>query len=195
MMKCLKLLLPAALYLLPGASTALAAEPVKPVRTLGQVCADIRASGPEAIEGVWRLTDAPAGPPTLIAIERDSLSYGSYVITIVSAPDRSLIPGTLIGRASRGASRGVYDSWMYGAAPLPGMKVSVRKKFTLRLADDATRIEFKPHRSPLAVNLYMSLPYLFFRPSIRNERNVERTPQGAERVFPVPVPPLEPVYL
>ena len=45
------------------------------------------------------------------------------------------------------------------------------------------------------MNFYMSVPYLFVRPSIRNERHVERTPQGAERVFPTPVPPLEPVYL
>ncbi len=180
---------------LAAAPAAGAGEPVKPVRTLEEVMADIRASGPEAIEGIWRLTDAPPGPPTLIAIERESEAPGSYLITIVEAPDRSLVPGTLLGRASRSARRGVYDSWMYGSAPLPGVKVSTRRKFTLQLIDEGTRLEFKPHRSPVAVNLYMSLPYLFFRPSIRNERHGETTPRGAERIFPLPIPPLEPVYL
>lgn len=164
------------------------------IRSYDEVCRDIAASGPEAAEGIWRLTDAD-NDGALVAIERNPETPGSYRITLVEAADRSLIPGTLLGEATRGARRGEYDAWMWAAAPLPGVGVKRRKRFTLTLTDGDTRLVFKPHRSPWAVNLYMSLPYLFIRPSIRNERHVERTAQGAERVFPIPVPPIEPVYL
>ncbi|MCM1028625.1 MAG: hypothetical protein NC342_03325 [Pseudoflavonifractor sp.] len=184
----------ALLCFMPVSLSLMGGEPARPVRTLREVCEAIAASGPEAIEGVWRLTDAPEGT-TLVAIERETDVDGSYVVTLVEAPDRSLIPGTLLGRVTRGARRGSYDAWMLAEAPLPGVKVARRKDFTLSLSDDGNRLEFRPHRSPWAVNLYMSLPYLFVRPSVRNERHVERTPQGAERVFPVPYPPIEPIYL
>lgn len=164
------------------------------VRSYEQVCADIAASGPEAVEGVWRLT-APDEGGALVAVERDASAPGSYVISVVEAPDRSLLPGTIVGRATRASERGVYDAWMYADAPLPGIAASSRRKMTLRLTDGGNRLTFTPHRRPWAMNFYMSVPYLFVRPSIRNERHVERTPQGAERVFPTPVPPLEPVYL
>lgn len=178
---------------LVAATVRVGAERVKPIRTLEEVCSEIRASGPEAIEGVWRLT-APDAEGALIAIERDGTT-GEYVVTAVDAPDRTLIPGTLLGRASRGARRGVYEAWLYADAPLPGAKVKTRRNFTLTLSDDGNRLEFKLHRPPLAFNLHMSIPYLFLRPSIRNDRFVERTPQGAERIFPIPFPPLEPIYL
>ncbi|MCI9042376.1 MAG: hypothetical protein HFJ93_00445 [Muribaculaceae bacterium] len=171
---------------------ARAGEPARGVRSLGEVCRDIAESGPEMIEGVWRLT-APGNDGVLIAIERES--PGDYVITVVEAPDRSLIPGTLIGRASRGSERGLYDSWMYTSSPISMLRGLRRRDFTLKLSDDGNRLTFRKHRSPLAVNLYMSIPYLFIRPSIRNERFVESTPQGAERVYPVPLPPIEPIYL
>lgn len=174
------------------APTASARDKGRPVRSLEEVCVDIAASGPELIEGVWRLT-APGSPEVLIAIERDG--SGDYDITVVEAPDRAIVPGTLIGRAGRGSERGVYDAWLYTSSPLasiPGLK---RRNFTLRLTDNDNRLTFNRHRSPLAVNLYMSIPYLFMRPSVRTERHIESTPQGAERVFPIPIPPLEPVYL
>lgn len=173
-------------------SAAIAGEPVRPVRSFEDVCRDIEASGPEAIEGVWRLT-APGNQSTLVAIERDA--PGAYAITVVEAPDRSLVPGTLIGRATRGAERGLYDAWFYSSSPLASLSGLKRHEYTLKMGDEGNRLVFRRHRSPLAVNLYMSVPYLFFRPSVRSERFVESTPQGAERVFPVPVPPLEPVYL
>ncbi|MBD5347194.1 MAG: hypothetical protein HDR92_08730 [Bacteroides sp.] len=171
---------------------ASAGEPVRPVRSLDQVCSDIAASGPEAVEGVWRLT-APDSEGVLLAVERES--PGEYVLTVVEAPDRSLIPGTLVGRVTRGAERGVYDAWMYSSSPLSALPGLKRNNFTLKLSADGNRLVFQKHRSPWAVNLYMSLPYLFVRPSVRKERFVESTPQGAERVFPLPLPPIEPVYL
>lgn len=187
--RCVLLLLAA---LAAAYSPARAGEPAVGVRSLEEVCRDISASGPELIEGVWRLT-APGSDGVLVAIERES--PGDYVITVVEAPDRSLIPGTLIGRATRGSERGVYDSWMYASSPLSTLRGLHRRDFTLKLSDDGNRLTFRKHRSPWAVNLYMSIPYLFIRPSIRNERFVETTPQGAERVYPVPLPPIEPIYL
>ena len=186
-----RLLVAAVILAAPGITLS-AGEPARPVRSLDEVCRDIASSGPEAIEGVWRLT-APGNSSTLIAIERES--PGDYVITVVEAPDRSLVPGTLIGRASRGAERGIYDAWFYASSPLAALPGLKRHDYTLKLGDEGNRLVFRRHRSPLAVNLYMSVPYLFFRPSVRSERFVESTPQGAERVYPVPVPPLEPVYL
>jgi len=171
-----------------------AAAQTLPTRTLEQVCADIASSGPEAVEGVWRLT-APDDGGALVAVEREAGSPGCYLISIVEAPGRSLRPGTVIGHASRGSERGVYDAWLYTEAPLPGITPRSRRELTMRLSDGGNRLTFTPHRRPWALNFYMSVPYLFVRPSIRNERHQERTPQGAERVYPVPVPPLEPVYL
>lgn len=178
--------------MLPLALHMAAASPGRPVRSLAEVCRSIAESGPERIEGVWRLT-APGNRELLLAIERDT--PGEYSITIVEAPDRSLIPGTLVGRATRGADKGSYDAWLYSSSPLAALPGLRRHKFTFNLTDNDNRLIFKRHRSPLAVNLYMSVPYLFLRPSIRNERFVESTPQGAERVFPYPLPPIEPVYL
>lgn len=180
------------LAILSAVSPAAAAEQARPVRTLSEVCRAIAASGPEAIEGVWRLT-APDAEGALVAVEREST--GSYVITVVESADRSLIPGTLVGRATRSSRRGEYDAWLYTSTPLAGITGGKRSSFTLTLTDDGNRLTFEPHRSHWALNLYMSVPYLFMRPSIRNERNRRTTPQGAERVFPTPIPPLEPVYL
>lgn len=182
----------ASLAIVSAAITATGAEQARPVRTLSEVCRDIAASGPEAIEGVWRLT-APDAEGALVAVEREGT--GSYVITVIESADRSLIPGTLVGRATRGPRRGEYDAWLYTSTPLAGLIGGKRAGFTLTLADDGNRLTFDPHRSRWAFNLYMSVPYLFMRPSLRNERNRKSTSQGAERVFPVPLPPLEPVYL
>lgn len=182
----------ASLAILSAACTAAATEQARPVRTLPEVCRAIAASGPEAIEGVWRLT-SPDAEGALVAVEREAT--GSYIITVVESADRSLIPGTLVGRATRGSRRGEYDAWLYKSTPLAGITGGKRTGFTLTLTDEGNRLTFEPHRSRWAFNLYMSIPYLFMRPSIRNQRNRQSTSQGAERVFPTPIPPLEPIYL
>lgn len=113
-------------------------------------------------EGLWQMTSDGA----IVAIERwvpDGMpSDGSLCLrmVVVTAPNRSLRPGTVMGYLAPTAARDVYDARLYTSLDENG-SLSSPKAFRLRAKDDAltlTRV-----RSGVVINWFRMFPYLLRR--------------------------------
>ncbi|MCM1336578.1 MAG: hypothetical protein NC187_06080 [Candidatus Amulumruptor caecigallinarius] len=114
------------------------------------------------VEGLWQMTADGA----IVAIERwqpDHLPAGGTLclrMVVVSAPNRSLRPGTLMGYIAPTAAPGVYDASIYTSLDENGT-LSGAKSFRLRATDNAltlTRV-----RGGLIVDWLRMFPYLLRR--------------------------------
>lgn len=146
------------------------------------------------IEGIWLMTD----PSAKIAIELEDASNGissmdapAYRIVLLSSPNRALRPGTVMGRIVPAAKEGVYQTELYTSAT--GSRLSSPAAFTAELDKTDNRIVMTRHRSTFSVNLWRTLPYMW-RYVIRKNRPAP-TYHGCVRIYPEPVPPLQPIYL
>lgn len=160
--------------------------------------------GADLIEGIWRLT---SGSMATIAIERsgecdpgDPLDR-RYEMRVITAPDRSLLPGMAVGKLRATATEGEYEADMLVDPPVSLAAGAIRKtgvsrKVVMRLHDSGSKLEFIPRSSRVALSAYISLPFLFVRPSLRTResRAGEKARHGALRVYPRPSVPHEPVY-
>lgn len=168
---------------LPAASPAPAAG-----YTRAEVTARMSVNTVAPVEGLWRLV--PDG--ATIAIERCADSADSYDMTIIEAPDRSIRPGTLLGRLRAGADPDVFDADIY-TARREG-RCLIPRSFTLTLDHARGSLEFRKHRSPLRINLWHFVPFLW-RYSVRLRDTDRQYRPGALRLYPSPARPAEPVYL
>lgn len=147
------------------------------------------------IEGIWQF---PADGATVV-IERfnpdNTRDDGAarYRIVILRSPQRSMIPGTVMGYLSPSAKRGVYTAKIYTAGD--GGSTLIRpKRFTLTLNDDG-HLSFRRHRSSVYVNVWRLLPYVS-RLGVRVRNDNPQDLDGCLRLFPAPVSgPVEPRYL
>lgn len=114
------------------------------------------------VEGLWQMTADGA----IVAIERWTPDHipadGSTCLrmVVVSAPNRSLRPGTLMGYLAPTAAKGVYDARIYTSLDENG-SLSGAKTFRLQAKDDAltlTRV-----RGGLIVDWLRMFPYLLRR--------------------------------
>lgn len=146
------------------------------------------------IEGVWQYTDTDIQ----IAIVRQGLyqTAGSdraphYLMIVVTAPNRCIMPGTVMGHISHGGSEGVYTARIYTQSV--GRYLTMPKSFTINLDDSENSFSLRKHNSPLEIFLWRFAPYLWRYPITPEYQNITR--RGCLRLYPEPTPPLEPVYL
>ena len=114
------------------------------------------------VEGLWQMTADGA----VVAIERWTPDHlpadGSTCLrmVVVTAPNRSLRPGTLMGYLAPTAAKGVFDARIYTSLDENGV-LSGAKTFRLQAKDDAltlTRV-----RGGLIVDWFRMFPYLLRR--------------------------------
>lgn len=144
------------------------------------------------IEGVWMFP----GDGGMIAIERLPRNDGAteYVMAVVKASNRLLLPGTVIGRLWPTAVRNSYEARIYTSMSTDGETLLKPQTFTVNLTDSDSRIQLLHHRKQLKLNWWVLLPYMFHR----FVRQIDETPrhlEGCVRVYPTPAMPAEPRYL
>lgn len=174
--------MPAVSTVLPGYSDA------------DSVSARIAALPACPAEGVWQL---PAGGATF-AIERCEPTTGvapaQLRMVMVRSPWRSIHPGTLLGHLEPTAKPGIYEARIYsGLAQRTGLNLP--RPFTLQLNGDGTMLTFVPFKSPLKINLFRLLPYMYRR-VVEPQKSRPEGLNGAVKIAPrADGHPLSPVYL
>lgn len=127
----------------------------------------------DPVEGLWELTADGA----VVAIEREPSttrrSTATYRITAVSMPDRSVAPGTLMGRAVSTADARKFDSLIYTKSV--GGKLQSPAGFIITLYDD-DRLSLSHYRQGVRFNLWRMVPYMF-RYSVSS---IDERPKGTD---------------
>lgn len=142
-----------------------------------------------AVEGLWEV----AGEGSLMAVTRTS-TPGLYVMAAVRAADPAVRPGTVMGYLTAGAKRGSYDTRIYSSADDSGRVLVKPGKYEATLADDGATLAIRPYGRKLRINWWrLLLPYMYRHLVTQVERNADL--QGFRRVYPEPMPPLNPRYL
>lgn len=145
-------------------------------------------------EGIWQMTDGGA----LFAIERaepsPDLAPLRLRMVMIRSPWRSIRPGTVIGHLVPTARRGVYEARLYSdVARRTGLNIP--RGFTLELTEDDALMTIRPFRSPVRLNLFRLLPYMYRRVISLQDSRPDNL-NGAVKVFPRQAAhPLSPVYL
>lgn len=139
-----------------------------------------------SVEGLWQF---PSGGATVAVVG----SGDGFDVVVVQAPDRSLRPGTVIGRLDYSGERGVYRSSFFTSLVGKDRRPSAPRNFILHQSTDGAFIRFEAKNKGYRINLWRLLPVMYSRIISRG-----REPQqvdGCRRVFPEPDPPIEPRYL
>lgn len=144
------------------------------------------------VEGVWMFP----GDGSLIAVERLPAHDGSteYVMAVVKASNRLLLPGTVIGRLWPTALRDTFEARLYTSVSDDGETLSGAQTFTINLTDSDSRLQILHHRKGIKLNWWTLLPYMFRR-FVREVDETPRNLDGCVRVYPQPAIPAEPRYL
>lgn len=149
------------------------------------------------LEGIWQLTGDGG---SIIAIERipatgtsDGLTV--YRMAVIESSEISVLPGTVIGYIAPSAKARQYDARIFTSRSDDYAMLTHPSRNLLTLSDDGTRLSFRPTSLKLRLNWWrLLLPYLYrglVSPST-TERQVE---DGCVRLYPTPLPPLNPRYL
>lgn len=141
----------------------------------------------DRIEGLWRLTGGGAD----VAIERGG-EDGGYLIVVVEAPNRMLLPGTVVGTISAAGNEGMYVAKMF--TRIKGDMMIMPKSFSVKLDEDRGLLEFMKNRSTFRINLWHFVPFLY-RNSVSTFQGNAAAHGGAIRLIPEPDVPFQPVYL
>ncbi len=163
--------------------------------TIDSIKADMDSRPLHHIEGIWMMTETSAK----VAIELDyspaiggrSSDAPAYRIVLLTSPNRALRPGTIMGQIVPSAKEGVYQAEIYSSAI--GSRLSNPAKFTMELDKTDNRIVLTRHQNTFTVNLWRALPYMW-RYVVRKNQPAT-TYHGYVRLYPPPVPPLQPIYL
>lgn len=146
------------------------------------------------IEGLWEF----AGEGSMMAIERVSGTDGAsalYRAIVVKRADISLREGTVMGYLTPTSKRGVYDARIYSSRTDDHTRLTGPSRNTITLADDGSRISFKPYGRKLRFNWWrLLLPYMY-RSLITPQERPAGDIEGCVRVYPTPAVPLNPRYL
>lgn len=158
--------------------------------------ARLRDEALHPVEGLWRFP----GEGSVMAVERIDVprpageTVDVYRMVAVSPADRAVRPGTLMGILVATARKNVYDCRLYTSATDDGKQLRVPKKFLIILAEDGVRLSFRPYGKKIKFRWWRLFPYMFSR----FVTVVDEQPEGLDgcvRVFPEPMPPLQPRYL
>lgn len=134
----------------------------------------------DPLEGIWELTADGA----VVAIEREpSLmrkSTATYRITALSMPDRSVAPGTLMGRAASTANARKFDAAIY--TKIIDGRLQSPANFIISLSDD-DRLSLTHYRHGIRLNLWRMVPYMF-RYSVHSIDERPKGTDGMVRLYP-----------
>lgn len=150
------------------------------------------------IEGIWQFTASGV----MVVVERFQSSdipdgAACYRMVLLRAPERSVVPGLVMGYIAPTARKGVYDSRIY--TDFDGQIFLDAKRFTITMNDDA-RLSFKPEKKGLRFSFYHLFPRLLprsYRFGLSGEDTRDASLDGCIRVFPEPTDGdwIEPRYL
>ena len=145
-------------------------------------------------EGIWQM----AADGAVFAIERETPSETETMprrlrLTIIRSPYRRVRPGSVMGTARPTVKPGVYEATLNTRiADRDGLELP--RRFLLTLNADGTAMTMEPYKSPVKVNLFRLIPYLYRVVRLQDSR--PKGLDGAVRIYPEPtVNPLSPVYL
>lgn len=146
------------------------------------------------VEGIWEM----AADGARFAIERAEASDSETLprelrLVILSSPLRRVRPGSVMGTARPTVKPGVYEAQINTKISELG-SLTLPRKFTLTLNSDQNALTIQPFKSPVKVNLFRLIPYLYRVVHLQNSR--PEGLDGAIKIYPPqPVNPLTPVYL
>ena len=145
-------------------------------------------------EGIWQMT----GGGALFAIERENmateLAPTRLRMVMVRSPWRTIRPGTLLGHLEPTVRPGVYEARIYSTIARRTGR-SVARAFTLKLDDERSLMTFEPFKSPVRINVFRLLPYMYRR-LVEVQKSRPDGLDGAVRVMPASESnPLTAVYL
>lgn len=144
--------------------TRLAQLPMSPVEGLWQTSAD---GSLFAIERVGQTTDHAPRQLRLVMVRSDW---------------RSIRPGTVFGHAVPTVKPGVYEARIYSnMGKTRGLNMP--QKFTLTLDKEGRTVTFRRFKSPVKVNLFRLLPYLYRRVVTLQQSRPDDL-DGAVKVYP-----------
>lgn len=156
------------------------------------------ARGPlHGIEGIWQLTGDGG---SIIAIERieegETIESAAsvYRIVVITSSEISVRPGTVIGYAATSAKSNEYDSRIFTDRSEDFVYLTRPSRNLLKLDETGTRLSFTPVGLKLRFNWWrLLLPYLYR--SVITPLEGGKVEDGCVRIYPEPVPPVEPRYL
>lgn len=147
------------------------------------------------VEGIWLMTSSQA----VVAIEKCNdpaiVSPGMtvYQATVVTAPRKSVRPGSVLGYFVPAAGKGSYDGWFYTQSLRAVIQNS--RPFKLKLEDDS-HLTLKAVKSGWRLGLGHTFRFLF-RASVYNYSDDTAPDDGFLRLYPAgyETTPLGPIYL
>lgn len=151
------------------------------------------------VEGVWQFTDNGA----TVAIElcgeasfRAATPQTVYRMVLIESPDRSAMPGSVIGVLRPTAKPNMFSASIY-TVNTEGV-LCMPRGFLLEAGEvDAGgmvgRLVFYQDKPRLRVNIWNLIPYLYRRVITRNPE--PPAVDGCVRVYPLSSKPLIPIYL
>lgn len=147
------------------------------------------------VEGLWEV----AGEGTLMAVERveheAARGVTLYAMVVVRSASLALRPGTVMGYLTPGADRRVFDTRIYSGRAAGGTLLDSPKKYTATLSAEGEYLSVKPYGRKLNFNWWrLLLPYMYRSVLTATHREAGAI-EGFRRVYPEPVPPLNPRYL
>lgn len=144
------------------------------------------------VEGIWQMSADGA----VFAIERAEPSTAhapaNLRMVMLRSPWRSIRPGTVFGHVVPTAKPGVYEARIYSSfAQRSGL--AIPRRFTIDVKSDI--LILKPFKSPVKINLFRLLPYMYRRVITPQQSRPEGL-DGAVKLFPSSAGhPLTPIYL
>lgn len=154
----------------------------------------LSSSAIHRIEGIWQFTASAI----TVVVERyrsDDIPQDAvcYRMILLRAPERRVIPGTVMGYLAPTAKRDVYDSRIY--TDFDGTGFLTARRFTIAMTDDDTRLSFKPEKKGVKINFYRLLPRSL-RIGISSRDTRDASLDGCVRLYPQPTDGyVEPRYL
>lgn len=145
------------------------------------------------IEGIWQFT-ASAVTVVIERFRSDDVPGDAvcYRMVLLRAPERTIVPGSVMGYIAPTAKRDVYDSRIY--TDFDGLGFLSAKRFTITMSEDM-RLSFKPEKKGVKFNFYRLLPRSL-RLGVSMQDTRDASLDGCVRVFPEsPDGVFEPVYL
>ncbi len=146
------------------------------------------------VEGVWEM----AADGATFAIERVNPSDSEALprqlrLVIISSPMRRVRPGSVMGTARPTVKPGVYEAQINTKISDLGA-LTIPRKFTLTVNEEGNALTIQPFKSPLKINLFRLIPYLYRAVRLQDSR--PEGLDGAVKIYPPQtVNPLTPVYL
>lgn len=142
-------------------------------------------------EGIWRF---PSDGGTMVVTRDPGQNGDIYLLVALRPVDTGVRPGTVMGWLTGTGKRGVYDARIYSHYDERGYLLSRPKKFVATLVDGDTRLVLKSYGKGIEFNWWNLFPYMYRR-VIKRSGNEPDDLKGCYRLFPEPIPPIEPRYL